>query len=743
MVHRVTRTPFPIPFSYLRGANMSRSSVLESINKIVDAKQQVRELISASWEMRRSYPKDSLELSLTAREMSEKIAFEEGVAYSYRNSGTAYYLLSQYNQALIDLEKALEYFEATKDQYAVASTLRNIGNVYHSMDLFDPAIKCYEKALVITRKENDALGTGYNLGNIGHVYQKMKMFVDAKRFMLEAQEILRSINDTLGLSDLQNNLGNVCIALNETESGLNHLRDALVKSTSIKHLRGMADSNRSFGNYFLRIGNFEKAIEHLSAGLKHAEEMGELAVIVNLLKELSDAHEQSGDYKQALHYFRLHADRKRELDQHDQQLMMQTMHMQSEVTQANSEKENFRREKEQLEEMRRELELSNEELERLSIVARQTENSILILSADGTLEWVNRSFEVLNNLSLPEFKKKYGNTIYDVSNNPEIRNIISNCITGKKTVRYEAANVLENGKTVWESSTLTPIFDDNGNLFKLIIIDTDVTERKEAEELVRQKNKDITDSIHYARYLQEAILPSQDGINDVFAESFIFFQPKDIVSGDFFWYGSAKDVALVAVADCTGHGVPGAFMSVVGNEMLNVAVKDPSVHSPSTTLDLVDQKVTAVFTDRKGESTAHDGMDIGLFVWHYTEGYVQYSGANRPLVHIRNGKAEKTSGDHFAIGGNYPGIVKTKFTEKIVNVQKGDMLYLFTDGYADQFGGKNGKKMMFRNFMRLLERISVLPVGEQKAELEKTFHEWKAEHEQVDDVCVVGVRITQ
>ncbi len=722
---------------------MSRSTVLESINKIVDAKQQVRELISASWEMRRSYPKDSLELSLTAREMSEKIAFEEGVAYSYRNSGTAYYLLSQYNQALIDLERALDYFESTKDQYAVASTLRNIGNVYHSMDLFDPAIKCYERALAISRKENDELSAGYNLGNIGHVLQKMKKFAEARQTMLQAKIVLEKINDTLGLADLYNNLGNVCLALHDVDEGLKYLQQSLLNSTNIHHLRGMAEANRSYGNYFFARKDYPRAIRFFETALTHSEEMGELAVIVNLLSELSEAHEVSGDYKRALEYFRRYTERKRELDQYDHQNMVQTMMMHSEVEKATTEKETFRQEKEQLEKMRHELELSNAELERLSIVARQTENSILILSADGTLEWVNTSFEVLNGLSLADFKKKYGDTIYEVSNNPEIRNIIADCIAGKKTVRYEAANILENGKTVWEASTLTPIFDEKGNLFKLIIIDTDVTERKEAEELVRQKNKDITDSIHYARYLQEAILPSQDGINDVFEESFIFFQPKDIVSGDFFWYGSAKDVALVAVADCTGHGVPGAFMSVVGNEMLNVAVKDPSVNSPSTTLDLVDQKVTDVFTNRKGESTAHDGMDIGLFVWHYTEGYVQYAGANRPLVHVRDGKATKTPGNPFAIGGNYPGIVKTKFTEKIVNVQKGDMIYLFTDGYADQFGGKNGKKMMFKNFTRLLERISVMPVAQQKSEIERTFHEWKGEMDQIDDVCVVGVRITK
>ncbi len=721
---------------------MSRTS-LHSISNLVDEKQQVRELISASWEMRRSYPGDSLELALKARDLSLKINFEEGVAYSYRNSGTAYYLLSKYNQALIDLEKALDYFESVKDDYAIASTLRNVGNVYHSQNLFEAAIKCYERALEISRKLNDELSTGYNLGNIGFVLQKMGKYAEARQTMMQAKVVLEKIDDTLGLADLYNNLGNVCLLLNDDDEGLKHFQQSLVKASSIHHLRGMAEVNRSYGRYFYTQKDFPRAIRFFETALNHAEEMGELAVIVKLLNDLTESYESSGDYKTAMSYLRKHADRQRELEQYDQQLMTQTMLMQAEVDKATSEKEVYRLENKELESMRHALEVNNEELERLSIVARETENSILILSADGTIEWVNRSFEVLNSLTLAEFKAKYGNTIYDVSNNPNIRTIISACVAGKKTVRYEAENFLEDGSSVWESSTLTPIFDEQGKLFKLIIIDTDITERKRAEQLVIQKNKDITDSIHYARYLQEAILPSQENIHDIFSECFIFFQPKDIVSGDFFWFGSANGVRLCAVADCTGHGVPGAFMSVVGNEMLNVAVKDPRVQSPSTTLDIVDSKISEVFTNRKGESTANDGMDIGLIVWHYEEGYVQFAGANRPLILVRDGVAQKTQGDHFAIGGNYPGIVKTKFSEKVVNVKKGDMLYLFTDGFADQFGGKSGKKMMFKNFARLLEKISTMPVAEQKAELEKTFTAWKGEHDQVDDVCVIGVRITE
>ena len=720
---------------------MSKANqLLEEAAKISDAREHVLALIHEGWNIRRSYPKDALELALHARKISEKNNFSQGIAYSFRNSGTAYYLLSQYNQAIVDLEKALSFFEEQKDIHAIGSTLRNIGNVYHSMNLFYPAIDCYNKALEITRRENDEQGTAYNIGNIGHVYQKMKSYGEAKKYLEEGKLILEKINDHLGLADLLNNFGNVCIDCNEEDDGFLHLKKSLATASSINHLRGMANANKSIGNYFLKNKNCKEAIITFQTALGIAEEMGELSLIIEILHSLSAAYEQNGDFREALSIYKQFELRKSELQKYDQQVLLETLNMKTQVEKFNLEKENYRRENEELERIRHEVEIKNRELERLSIVARQTENSILILSADGTLEWVNSSFERLNGLSLEEFKAKYGNTIYEVSNNPEIHSIIDNCVKTKTTIRYEAANDIGNGKIVWESSTLTPIFKENGELFKLIIIDTDVTERKMQEEIVRQKNKDITDSIHYARYLQEAILPPIDGIKAVFPESFILFRPKDIVSGDFFWFSFASDVKMLAVADCTGHGVPGAMMSVVGNEMLNIARRDPSVKSPARTLDILEEKVSEVFTNRKGESTAQDGMDIGLFVWHYEENYLQYSGAKRPLVLIRKGEVREIRGDRFSIGGRYEYDTK-KFTEKIVPVESGDMLYLFTDGYADQFGGETGKKLMYRNFLRILKKISTLPVEKQKEELENKLIEWQGEQEQVDDILVVGVRI--
>ncbi|MGZ4116555.1 MAG: ligand-binding sensor domain-containing protein, partial [Bacteroidia bacterium] len=209
------------------------------------------------------------------------------------------------------------------------------------------------------------------------------------------------------------------------------------------------------------------------------------------------------------------------------------------------------------------IEAKNKELERLSIVARETDNVIIIMDAQGRLEWINESFERLNNIKLDELKKLKGETIFDVSNNPDIRSIVDRCIREKKSIVYESKNKLKDGRFVWESSTMTPIYNEKGVLNKLVIIDTDVTERKRDEDIIRQKNKDITDSINYAKKIQNSILPGLDIIKKSLPESFVLFMQKDIVSGDFYWFSHKDDdTIIIAAVDCTGHGVPGAFMSL-------------------------------------------------------------------------------------------------------------------------------------------------------------------------------------
>ena len=700
--------------------------------KLTDVDQKVRYLISSAWDIRRSYPKESLEFSLEARKLAEEHQLTHDIATTYRNTGTAYYILSQYNKALTDLEKALGLFREMKDNHAIGSTLRNIGNVYHSMDLFEPSIKLYNEALVITESENDIQGTAYNLGNIGHVYQKMKQYEPAKDYLIKAKYLLENINDSLGLSDLLNNLGNIfAIEGNLIEAELS-INKSLALASSINHLRGESTAHLSLGNLSLKKYKTQDAIVEFEKSLEKAELVGEQSLITETLKKLSTGYELLQNYEKALFYYKTYELKKSESQEIERQLLVDTLHLKTEIDKTYLQNK-------ELEKITQILEEKNIELERLSIVACETKNSILILDPNGVIEWVNASFEILNQMNLVEFKAKYGNTIYEVSNNPEIKDIIQNCITSKTSVYYESANSFSDGSVVWESSTLTPIFNEEGELRKLIIIDSDVTERKHHEEIIISKNKDIMDSIMYAKHIQEALLPPLSELPRIFPESFLIFKPKDIVSGDFYWFSKTDEVRLIAIADCTGHGVPGAFMSVVGNEMLNISLLDPSVRNPSSALNLLDKKIKAVFSKGRETNKAQDGMDIGLLVLHNTN-FIQYAGAKRPLVHIRNKVKQEYPGNKFSIGGIDENLDKS-FTDTEFYAQPGDMVYIFSDGYSDQFGGKKGKKIMHKNFTDFLCEVSNLPMSIQKEKLENFFEEWRGELEQVDDVCVVGIKI--
>ncbi len=262
------------------------------------------------------------------------------------------------------------------------------------------------------------------------------------------------------------------------------------------------------------------------------------------------------------------------------------------------------------------------------------------------------------------------------------------------------------------------------------------------KSVIEAKNRDITDSIQYAKNIQEAILPQLDIISQEFPNSFILYMPKDIVSGDFYWFAKRKNKKFIATADCTGHGVPGAFMSIIGNTLLNEIVSDKEILEPGEILNELHAGIKNALKQSNAEGERRDGMDIALCAIEENSNILEYAGANRPMWIFRGGKAdamEVIKPNKSPIGG-LETEDKRRFTNNRVELGKGDMIYLSTDGYADQFGGKAGKKMMVKNFQKLLTEILHLPHAEQKEILRRHFIDWKGDQDQVDDVLVIGFR---
>jgi serine phosphatase RsbU (regulator of sigma subunit) len=283
------------------------------------------------------------------------------------------------------------------------------------------------------------------------------------------------------------------------------------------------------------------------------------------------------------------------------------------------------------------------------------------------------------------------------------------------------------------------------------LLEAKVIER--TEEVVRQKEeietknqelevlyKHVTDSIKYAKRIQEAILPPDSLVKRVLPNSFVLYKPKDIVSGDFYWIDEKDDKTMFAAVDCTGHGVPGAFMSIVGYNILKHSVNNNNFTTPSLILDALNEGVSETLHHGHEESNAKDGMDLSFCTIDYKNMELQYAGAFNPLYIIRDGELMQTKADKFPIG-LFLGEQKKKFTNHTFKLKEGDVIYIFSDGYADQFGGPNGKKFMANHFRDLLLGVHKHPIDKQKEILNKTIEEWRGPLDQVDDILVIGVKI--
>jgi serine phosphatase RsbU (regulator of sigma subunit) len=283
------------------------------------------------------------------------------------------------------------------------------------------------------------------------------------------------------------------------------------------------------------------------------------------------------------------------------------------------------------------------------------------------------------------------------------------------------------------------------------VLEQKVVER--TEEVVKQKEeielktkeleilfKQVTDSIHYAKRIQEAILPPNNLVKQILPESFVLYKPKDIVSGDFYWIDKKNDWCYFAAVDCTGHGVPGAFMSIVGYNLLKDILKNTDSIQPSIIMDKMNDGVAnTLHTNTTSGKQTKDGMDMTLCALNYSTLELQFSGAFNPLYIIRGNELIQYKADKFPVG-MFIG-EKQNFTNHTIQLQKGDSIYIFSDGYADQFGGPRGKKFMAGNFRQLLSDVSKLPIERQKTMLNQTIEEWRGNLEQVDDILIIGVKV--
>lgn len=418
-------------------------------------------------------------------------------------------------------------------------------------------------------------------------------------------------------------------------------------------------------------------------------------------------------------------------------------------------------------EKQKEIMIQAEELEKLSIVARETDNAVMIMDKNGNFEWINEGFTRMFEYSYEQLISEVSKNIIGKATSEEIRELVNKCFNEKKTVSYELKTKTRSGKNFWVQTTLTPITNEKGEISKIVAIDSDINNIKKAEKEIKEINKQIKrqndhikGSIRYARTIQKAILPPKISITQLF-DSFIIYTPKDIVSGDFYWLSVVptdnkplknnfleknrgipdNTKVFVAVADCTGHGVPGAFMSMIGSRLLSEIINEMRVLSPNEIMRTLDEKVKIALNQDRTDN--NDGMDICLCMFEKTKTKkikLTYCGAKRPLYIIQKGELQTIKGDRRTIGGIKTRRSEIPFCNNEIEIEKDTLLYLTSDGLTDQHAADR-KRFGTKRMTDIMKQNINLSMQEQKEVLVNELYEYKKEEEQRDDITVVGLKI--
>ncbi len=420
--------------------------------------------------------------------------------------------------------------------------------------------------------------------------------------------------------------------------------------------------------------------------------------------------------------------------------------------------------KEEIQAQAEELSEINKELEKLSLIVQKTDNAVLLTDEKGNFIWVNPAFTKIFGYTLEELITQISPNIISKNTPDRIKKLIQKCISERKTVEYETSFKTKSGDKIWVHTTLTPIVNEENEITGLIAIDSDITQIKEAEEKIRLQNENIKGSIYYAQVIQQSILPLEDEIKAYF-DTFVLYIPRDIVSGDFYWLSKKfknnqnpypnncpvqnknldiNEYIFFAVVDCTGHGVPGAFMSLIGNRALENIINQKFIHDPKRILEQMDK--TLIETFKHTEENYRDGMVVSICKFekicidNQPVIKVTFSGAKLDILHYiaKRHTALEYKGVRRAIGQNLNK--NLQFKNYTFYAHLNDIIYMYTDGYKDQ-NNIQRNRIGIHKFKQLLIQNSERPMSEIKMALEDFLYSWMKGSEQRDDITVVGLKI--
>lgn len=617
-------------------------------------------------------------------------------ASALSNLGSIYSEKSEYNNALVCYFKALKTISYYKNKKGQATILGNIGIVYYRLSDYNRALDYYFRALKLNEEIGYRPSQPNNLNGIGLIYSELSDFKKANYYYNKAIKIYDEVRDNYGKATVLNNIGINCMESADYTNALKYYQEALKLDVVTGNLMGQARHLGNIGNVFAKIGENDKAIDCYNQAMKLNDEIGaKQNTILGNIATVYIKQKKIGLAEKCL----------KQAEKINLEL--------GSVYYLDGDCKNLSELYEQTNRYKEALHYYKEHIKYRDSVQREENQNAMIAKE------MQYQFEKREGAVKEEQKKK------DILVKEEKRRqqLITYVISGfALLILLLAAVILRSLKNSKQKNRI-------------------ITEQKKLvdaqNKLVEEKNKDIIDSITYAKRIQQAILPSEKVWRKNLPDSFVFYQPKDIVAGDFYWMEETENYVFAAAADCTGHGVPGAMISVVCSNALTKAVLEEKVTETNILLDKTRDIVLEKLSN--SEENIRDGMDICLLRFNKrNKKEVQYSGANRSLLRISKGKFIEYPANKQPIG-DYEK--PQPFTPVELLLEQNDMLYLVTDGFADQFGGHAGKKFKTKQLYSLLLEQASRPLEQQCTTLKEVFVSWKSNNEQTDDVTVIGVRL--
>ena len=680
--------------------------------------------------------------------------------------GVIYYMKGDNQKALYYWEKTIRYRKADNDQIGLANILSNIGLIYINIGNYNKAIEYFNNALLLHTQLKNKKGLANVTENIGVVYDNKGDYEKAIEYYQKSLKIEEELENKLGVSQSLNSIAGIFSKMNNYEKALDYYQQSLKIKENLGDKNEVAITLNNIGVVLRNIKNDSKAIEYFEKSLEFATASKNMQSIANTLNNLGEIYITKNNQDKALSYFK-------------QSLVInQKMGNKTGIAScylhfANIYKQN----------------------NNLQLAINYSIQSITLAKEIGLKEIISKNYQLQSEIyaKLNDFEKAYLNqsnyiTIKDSmineTNHKQITEIETKYQTEKKQKEILFLNqqselnelkIKKNEKEIQFQRIINYIIligfvlilfialllykqyiDKKTVNLKLEIQNKEINFQKEEVEIqkniaiqqrdqITEQKKHITDSILYAQKIQNAILPHSKCIQNFFCNNFIFYKPKDIVSGDFYWFSSAaKDTnkIIIAAIDCTGHGVPGAFMSIVAYNLLKQAINEQKLSNPATILNALSETLYNTLQLSDDENIIMDSMDISICVINKQTYQLEYSGANNPIYIIRNRELIELKADKHSIGEsfteNFIGFKNNKY-----QLQNNDTIYMFSDGYVDQFGGPNRKKFLSRQFKKYLIELQDFTMQQQKEKLEKTLTDWQGNIEQYDDIMVIGLKINK